>query len=464
MIFLPRATMLRRILSLSVSIFLAGGMLLGTTACQTVKKDPAPHYVMTQDDEALLEEISSAAFEYFIDYAHPETGLVADKISMADICSVAAQGFGFAVVPVAVERGWITHEEGEEKVLQALRTLHNSNGRRFGLYAHFLDMNTGHASMDAYEVGISTIDSALMIAGALVAGEYFGGEVRDIANEIYAEMNWSAFQNPNRGGQIHMLWEPEDKNNFEGPGRFTPPVWDWYSDETLLIVILGTSAPNEEYRLPQSAWSNWNRPVGNDGNREFVYTWPGTLFTYTFANLFLDFSTLGEDPNGINWWDNTRKAVLSNRDWCRAHAREWKTFGRDRWGITAAGGPAYTYVVPGHQPRGAEGNDPGNGVLAPYGVGMSVPWEPRDTIAALRHMRHLVVGDTPLWQDVEGGGYGLWDSFSMDQEWVGKDIFAIANGPMIMGIENYRSGLIWNLIVKNEHLRDGLTRSGFQVP
>lgn len=446
---------------------LAGSAILislGITSCKHVQQTDHPTYVATADDDALLEEISRAAFQYFPDHTHPVTGLVADKISASGICSVAAQGFGFAVLPVAVERGWMTFDDGYAQSVKALRTLQGSSGRRFGLFAHFLDMETGDASLDAYEVGVSTIDSALMIAGALVAGEYFGGEVKTLANEIYAEMDWTAFVNDRKGGQIHMLWEPLDGKTFTGEGRFTPPTWDWYSDETLLIVLLGVSSPTEEFRLPQTAWSNWNRPVGSDGRREFVYTYPGTLFTYTFANLFVDFSELGDDPNGINWWDNTRAAVLSNRDWCRANANRWKTYGRDRWGITAAGGPAYTYVVPGHQPRGAEGDDAGGGILAPYGVGMSVPWEPRDTISALRHMRHLVVGETPLWKGVEEGGYGLWDSFSIDQQWVGDDIFAIANGPMIMGIENYRTGLIWQLMVQNEAIRNGLGESGFQVP
>lgn len=448
-------------LLIATSVMAIGLAIIGCSG--HIRKDTLD-YTPTAEDDRLLEEVSRAAFGYFVDYAHPETGLIADKISASRICSVAAQGFGFAVMPAAVERGWIDRDAAEERVLLALQTLHKSSGRKFGLFAHFLEMDTGDASLDAYEVGVSTIDSALMIAGALVAGEYFGGEVRELANKIYAEMNWSAFVNKDKGSQIHMLWEPADGRTFTGPGRFTPPTWDWYSDETLLIVILGVSAPNEEYRLPLSAWSNWNRPVGSDGRREFVYTYPGTLFTYTFANLFVDFSELGPDPNGINWWDNTRAAVLSNRDWCRANATEWKTYGRDRWGITAAGGPAYTYVVPGHQPRGAEGNDPGNGIVAPYGVGMSVPWEPRDTIAALRHMKTLEPGGTPLWKSPEDGGYGFWDSFSLDLEWVGQDVFAIANGPMIMGIENYRSGLIWDLMVRNEYLREGLSRSGFTLP
>lgn len=439
-------------------------VLLHLGACSRVPVETGLDCTPTADDEALLEEISEAAFQYFVDYTHPETGLTADKISADNICSVAAQGFKFAVLPIAVERGWIEHGHAEAMALRALRTLEGSSGRKFGLFAHFLDMNTGDASLEAYEVGISTIDSALMIAGALAAGEYFGGEVRELANSIYAEMDWAAFQNPNRGNQIHMLWVPEDGRSFEGEGRFTPPTWDWYSDETLLIVILGVSAPNPEHRLPLEAWSNWNRPVGSDGRRDFVYTYPGTLFTYTFANLFLDFSRLGADPNGINWWENTRAAVLSNRDWSRANADRFATYGRDRWGITAAGGPAFTYFVPGHQPRGAEGSDAAGGILAPYGVGMSVPWEPRDTIAALHHMRHLETGGQPLWTAVEEGGYGFWDSFSIDLEWVGEDVFAIAHGPMMLGIENYRSGLVWDLMLRNEALRAGLERSGFDVP
>jgi hypothetical protein len=419
-------------------------------------------YRPTPEDNALLDEVTHAAFLFFTEEAHPVTGLIADKTSLREVCSVAVQGFGFAVLPVGVERGWITREDAEDLALRGLRTLRDTSGKRYGMFAHFLDMETGEPSRDGYESGASTIDSALMIAGALAAGEYFGGEVKQLANQIYAEMDWASYQHSGRDNQVHMLWEPRTPADFAGPGRFTPPRWDWYTDEGLLISLLGIGAPNPEFRLGPEAMTNWNRPMGRYKDGEpFVYTYPGTLFTYTFAQCFFDFRRVGPDTEGIDWFENTRRAAMANRDWCRDNAKEFATYGQDRWGITASGGPAHTYVVPGHQPRGAEGNSPAEGTLALYGAPMVMPWLPRDSMAALRHMRGLLVNGKSLWIDPADGGYGLVDAFNIDRKWVSGEYFGIANGPMIIGIENARTGLVWDLFHQNEHIAAALTRAGF---
>ncbi len=436
-------------------------LLVALSACGA-RSGAIATYSPTPEDDALLDEVTRAAFLYFTQEAHPATGLVPDKTSLPGVCSVAAQGFGFAVLPVGVERGWIARDAAEEQALRGLRTLRDTSAKRHGMFAHFLDMETGELSRDGYETGASTIDSALMIAGALVAGEYFGGEVKEIANQLYAEMDWASYQNPLFGNQVHMLWEPRTAGDFDGPGRLTPPRWDWYTDEALLISLLGIAAPNPEHRLGREAMYNWNRPTGSYGDGEpFVYSYPGTLFTYTFAQLYFDLRRVGPDAKGVDWFENTRRAAIANRDWCRDNAKKFTTYGRDRWGITACSGPAYTYVVPGHQPRGADGDSPAGGTLATYGAPMVMPWLPRDAVAAVRHMRDLVIDGTPVWKDPGAGGYGLADAFNIDQKWVSGEHFGIANGPMVLGIENARTGLIWDLFHQNEHITAGLSRAGF---
>jgi hypothetical protein len=417
-------------------------------------------YRFTADEDALLEEISRASFEFFRIHSHPVSGLVKDT-SISPVCSVASMGFGLAVLPIAAERGYLSKQESFAKALRALKTLNNSNARHLGMFCHFLDLAAGGPTDLGYEPIASSIDTALLIAGAVTAGEYFGGEVKALAQSLYAGVNWAAFVNP-ENGQVYMSWRADDPQQMHGNGHFEKQTWDWYSDETLLIVLLGLGAPNPEYRLAPEAMTNWHRPTGRYKNGpEYIYTYPGTLFTYMFAHCFYDFRATGPDGQGIDWFENTRRAVLANRDYCRDQSGVYPTYGQNRWGITAGSAPNRQYVVPGHAPRGAASDQGTHGTLHPYGAGMSVPFAPADSLAALREMRHLAVCGKPVWISVEDGGSGFRDGFNMQECWISDHEIGIAQGPMLIMIENARTGLIWRYIMSNPYIREGLRRAGF---
>lgn len=432
--------------------------LLFVCSCSILRPLPSLKK-FSQEDEALLEEVEHASFLYFWNEANPESGLVRDKTGV-DVCSVASQGFGLAALAVGTERGYVPYRDAEDRALRSLRILNLSNAKHEGMFCHFIDLETGNATTGGYESGSSTIDTALLIAGAVVAGEYFGGEVKELAEKLYAEVNWKAYLDP-ENKQVYMTWIPDEWGEMDSPGKFDPQTWDWYSDETLLIALLGIAAPNPEYRLEEEQLTNWVRKEGSLGDLEYVYSWPGTLFTYIFAHCYYDFSRMGIDPGGTDWHFNTDMAVRANRDWCRSQSDKFSTYGFNRWGITAGSGPGGSYVVPGHQPRGASGNDPAGGTLHPYGAGMSVPYVPEDAINALRHMRYLKVGDQPVWKDPSEGGYGFMDGFNIDEEWVSEEVIGIAQGPMLLMIENARTGMIHDLFMGNEWIEEGLKRSGF---
>ncbi|MFH1719397.1 MAG: glucoamylase family protein [Planctomycetota bacterium] len=412
-------------------------------------------------DEALLEEISRAAFLYFIREADTESGLVRDKTGV-EYSSVASVGFGLAALPVGAERGWIDRTEAEARALRSLRTLTRSSAHRQGVFCHFVDLHTGEATELGYESATSTIDTALLMAGVITAGQYFSGECEKLAEDLFARVNWRWYLNP-ENGQVYMAWQPEEPGRMNGPGHFKKPTWNWYTDETLLICLLGLASPNEQYRLPADCMDKWNRPKGRyrDGE-EFIYTWPGTFFTYTFAHCYYDFRRMGKDAQGVDWFENTRRAAAANRDWCRDNATRFKSYGPDRWGITACGGPNNRYIVPGHQPRGAKGDEPADGTLAPYGAAMALPFLREDAMAALRHMRYLEIVGRPIWRDPEQGGYGLPDSFNIDRNWVSDRVIGIAHGSMLLMIENARTGLAWKLFMSNDRIRTGIKRAGFR--
>ncbi len=411
-------------------------------------------------DEALLEEISQAAFLYFINEADPESGLVRDKTGV-EYSSAAAVGFGLAALPAGAERGWISRSDAEAQALRTLRTLSRSSAHREGVFCHYLDLHTGEPTSLGYESVTSTIDTALLMAGVITAGQYFQGECKKLADSLFARINWRWYLNP-ENGQVYMAWQPEDTAQMNGPGQFKKATWNWYTDETLLICLLALAAPNEQFRLTADCMTKWNRPKGRyrDGE-EFIYTWPGTLFTYMFAHCFYDFRRMGKDGRGIDWFENTCRAAAANRDFCRDNANQFKTYGRDRWGITACGGPGNHYVVPGHQPRGAKDNELADGTLAPYGAAMALPFLKEDAMAALRHMRYLEIDGRPIWRDPKQKGYGLPDAFNIDQNWISNRNFGIAHGPMLLMIENARTSLVWKLFMSNESIQAGIRNAGF---
>jgi hypothetical protein len=375
---------------------------------------------------------------------------------------VASVGFGLAAMPIAAERGWIDRSDAEARTLRALRTLARSSAHHHGVFCHYIDLHTGQPTRRGYEQVASTIDTALLMAGAITAGQYFSGQSKTLADDLFGRINWRRFLHTDTG-QVYMAWQPERFDRMSGPGQFKKATWNWYTDETLIVCLLGLSTPDDRYRLPGDCMMKWKQPRGRYGDGEqFIYTWPGTFFTYTFAHCFYDFRLTGRDAGGVDWFENTRRAAEANRDWCRDNATTFGTYGHDRWGITACGGPGNRYVVPGHQPRGARGDAPAGGTLAPYGAAMALPFLTEDAMAALRHMRTLRVDGRPIWRGPEQGGYGLPDAFNIDENWISDRTFGIAHGPMLVMIENARTGLIWRLFMSNEHIRSGIRRAGFR--
>lgn len=434
-------------------------LILACCAMALPAQTPAP---FPPADQKILDEIELGSFLFFWKEADPRSGLAPDKTGVRE-CSVAGVGFGLAALPVGIERGFITRQQGEARALTILRTLDASDARHAGVFAHFIDIETGKTTPGGYEHDASTIDTALLIAGALTAGEYFKGETERLANKIYGQVNWRAFVNAETN-LVRMAWKPKAWNDMEGEGEFSECSWDHYTDETLLIALLGISAPNTAFRLAPEAMTNWLRPVGRYKGEPFIYTFPGTLFTYTFAQCFIDFRRAGKDTLGTDWFQNTVEAVKANRDWCRDHASKFATYGQDRWGITAGSGPDNSYIVPGCLPCGNKLDNPEGGTLHPYGAAMALPFLPGEAMAALRQMRDFQVGGRAVWKDPAQGGYGFADGFNVDRNWIGDQVFAVAQGPMLLLVENARSGLVWDYFMAHPAIKAGLLRAGFKGP
>jgi hypothetical protein len=180
-----------------------------------------------------------------------------------------------------------------------------------------------------------------------------------------------------------------------------------------------------------------------------------------FAHCFYDFRKTGLDSCGIDWFNNTINAIKANRSWCIDHSSEYKSYGPNLWGVNAGSGPNDTYVVLGNTPKGTKDHQE-YGVLHPYGAAMALPFVQDDAMNALKEMRKLKIDQKSVWQSEEDGGYGFWDGFDIDKHWISNQVIGIAQGPMLLMVENARTGLIWKLMMKNENIQLGLSRAGFR--
>lgn len=455
-----------------------------------------PPFAFRDADEALLDAVQRGSFNFLWDDCDPVTGMVRDR-SSKDIISVGGVGFQLSAIPIGVERGWITREQGNERVVRILRALvNNPNNRKEGHYYHYLDFATADAAHHGYERVVSTIDSSLLLAGALTAGAYFGGEARTIADQMFDEVNWNFFvprdedvANPAERGHVTLGWKPADPDKPTGEGALLPFFWVDSGDEHKLVTFLGVCAPRPERRLDVKHYYSLRRALGSDaGGPPFVwFPWSGALFVGFFAHCWIDYAGLGPDNpaafgqtcrTSVDWWENSRRIVAMHRRKAIENPRNLPTLGEHAWGLTACDNAAGYMVpdlfptllpMPGCRPefdfsQVQPEDDFGDGTVAPYGAGCSIIFEPQASVAALRYYKSLTRADgSPmLWKDPAKGGHGFQDSFNLGTGWVAPDGVAIDHGPMILIIENARTGRVWEWFGDVPVVKAGKERLGLR--
>lgn len=414
----------------------------------------------TQQDEALLDEIQFGCFQYFWNEVGSPAMLAKDRKNQA-VCSIASVGFQLSALPIGVERGWVTREQAQTRAVTILRALYErSDNKKHGMYIHFPDHNTGGLSTIGFQMESSTVDTALLFAGAMTASSYFGGEVRAIADRMIADADWREYARGPEGFLV-MAWKLDDAARMDGPGQFTSAHWQWASDEERLIYFIACAAPTAGHAVDPKLYYKLKRPVERHKDMPpFVVSWPGTLFTYFFASCWVDYRALdadnpkdfGVDAPRVDWFENSRRAVLTHRARCIELSDRYKTLSADRWGLSACMARD-GYIVPEIQPNLSDKDILFEGTVTPYAAGSSIVFAPLECIAALRAMRELkdAAGKPLVWRDPKtSDGYGLVDSFNLDQNYVCDDYVGIDEGPMLLAIENARTGLIWRLFMRHD--------------
>lgn len=395
-------------------------------------------------NELLLKELRKS-YNFFLKEVNLNEkskgyGLIRDKNLYAkDIASIASVGYGIAALIIGIERKWISKKKAYNRINKTLDTFINNVDGENGFYYHFVNIENGKRE---WKCEISIIDTAIFICGALTAGEYFEGEIKQKADILYKRINWEWYRNP-KTNYFYMGYKPE--TGFWGQ-------WDMYAEQ-LMTYVLGVVSPT--YSVNKEMYDVIKKPKADyDEIKDIIYTYCGTLFTYQFSHAWIDFSDK-KDKSGIDWFENSIKATLANRKYCINNKKRFKTFGENSWGTTACIGPNGYSGGYGAMPALANLNKENDGTVTPCGAAGSIVFTPKQSIDALENYYNNF---PKLW-----GKYGFKDAYNLENgEWYSKEFIGIDKGISMVMIENYLSKLIWKYFMKNEYVQKGLNILGIK--
>lgn len=409
------------------------------------KIDSTPKYPVISDDD-LLTLIQQKTFRYFWDFGHPSSGMARERDNSGDIVTIGGSGFGLMAIPVAIERGFITRTEGIERISTMVNFLKNAD-RFHGAWAHWYNGATGHVvPFSTYDNGGDLVETSYM-AQALVTVRQYLNAAEPLESELISSINllldgieWSWYNRDN----LNMLswhWSPTygwAMNMF---------VRGW--NEALITYIM--AATSTTFPISAEVYHNgWARNGTIVNGRSFYgYTLPlgsdygGPLF-------FAQYSFLGLNPHNLSdqyasYWTQNVNHSLINRQYCIVNPKGYLLYSPDCWGLTASDD---NNGYGAHEPL----ND--NGTITPTAALSSMPYTPEESLKAARFF-YYTLGDR-LW-----GDYGFYDAFNPTAGWWGKSYLAIDQGPIIIMIENYRSGLCWNLFMSAPEVDSALSKLGF---
>ena len=430
------------------------------------------HGQLTESDVGLtfdpIDLLQLSTILYYLHETNPDNGLVRDKTDPTAPVSIAACGMALASIPVVVERGVLFRDFAAKFTRKGLRYLlecpqgpeADASGYK-GFFYHFLDIETGRR---VWQCELSTIDSAFLFAGALTVGTYFDRDTRDeveirsLADELYRRADWNWARNG--AATLTHGWRPES--------GFIPYHYQGY-DEGLLLYILGLGSPThplppESYRAYCSTYQ-WKKIY----DRELLYS--GPLFTHQLSHMWIDFRGIRDEfmrAHSSDYFENSRQATFVQQEYAIRNPMNFVGYGEHCWGFTAGDGPGWVKrAVNGVEReffdyigRGAPFG-PDDGTVAPWVVVASLPFAPEIVIPTVRQFGKMELGME--------GKYGFKPSFNQSFAvphsptgwWVTPYHFGIDQGPVVLMIENYRTGLLWNIMRRCPAVVAGLRRAGF---
>ena len=405
-------------------------------------------------DSALLDVVQQQTFRYFWDFAHPVSGLSRERSNGAygygnEVVTTGGTGFGIMSIIVATERKWIGRDTAVKLLLKMVQFLSKADAYH-GVFPHWLNGTTGKTiPFSRKDDGADLVETSYLMQGLLCARQYFSGDnntekdLRNRINGMWNDIEWDWFT---KGGQEVLYWHWSPNNGW----AMNFPVRGF--NECLIVYVLAASG--EKYPVTNGVyhrgWAQSN--FFKNGKQFYGYTLP-LGFDYGGPLFFSHYSFMGLNPTGLkdqyaDYWEQNKNHTLINRAYCIDNPKAFKGFGENCWGLTASD----TY-------NGYNAYSPTNdeGTISPTAALSAFPYTPEYSMQALKHF-YYDLGDK-IWSE-----YGFVDAFNESKNWYAKSHLAIDQGPIIVMIENYRSGLLWKLFMSCPEIKKGLKKLEFKYP
>ena len=405
-------------------------------------------------DSTLLDAVQLQTFRYFWDFAHPVSGMARERSNTSfgygdEVVTTGGTGFGIMATIVAVERKWISRDTAAKQLLKMVNFLLKADAYH-GVFPHWLNGATGKTiPFSRKDDGADLVETSYLFQGLLCARQYFTDnnqterELRNRIGWLWNDIEWNWFT---KGGQEVLYWHWSPNNGW----AMNFPVRGF--NECLIMYVLAASG--QQYPVSSAVYHRgWAESNFFKNGKSFYGIQLPLGFDYGGPLFFSHYSFLGLDPRGLkdryaDYWEQNRNHTLINREHCIRNPNGFKGYGVNAWGLTASD----TY-------NGYAAHSPteDNGTITPTAALSAFPYTPEYSMQALKHF-YFTKGNQ-LWSQ-----YGFVDAYNESQNWVAASHLAIDQGPIIVMIENYRTGLLWKLFMSCPEIQNGLTKLGFESP
>lgn len=412
----------------------------------TTGVDPTDKFPRISDED-LLTLVQKQTFNYFWDFGHPVSRMARERTTSGNTVTTGGTGFGVMAMIVAAERGFITKQEALDRIQTIVTFLDTKATRYHGAFSHWINGETGETiRFSTTDDGADLVETSLLFQGLLIARQYFDNntaaevKLRKDITRLWEGVDWTWFQ---KGGKNVLYWHWSPQYEWE----VNLKIQGW--NESLITYLLAAASPTHD--IPKEVYDEgWTRNGGmrNDDTYHGIPLPLGP--NYGGPMFFAHYSFLGLNPNGLkdqhtDYMEQNRNHALINYNYCVENPKGYSGYSEHCWGLTASDGD-----------QGYSAHSPTNdrGVIAPTAALASMPYTPEESIKAL-HFFYYKLGDK-LWAE-----YGFVDAFNLSENWFDDQHIAINQGPIIIMIENYRTGLIWNLFMDIPEIQAALTKLGF---
>jgi hypothetical protein len=418
-------------------------MLMETDTADGLKTGLAVSTAQVPPITDVIEYEMKGCFDFFWEQANtdpnsPGYGLIRDRFPGSEgIASIASVGFGLTAYAIGVEKGIIGYEAGFERASKTIDTL-LAMERVQGFFYHFVAMETGKR---AWNSEISNIDTSILLLGALTAGEYFGGEVKTKAKQLYDGVNWPWFLDKSCN-QFYMAYIGKKRCRFRGH-------WDFYAEQLMLYIL---AAGSDTFPIDASAYYSFVRHYASYGQgKPFIHSWFGSIFTYQYSHAWIDFRGY-TDQEGINWFDNSIEASLGQLNFATEMNQHYLTLGPAAWGVSACDGPRGYNGLYGAPPSGISNTQHRvDDTVPPSGAIGSILFLPLEAQQAM--LNYFAIEQLK-------GVYGFKDAYNLSKGWFARDVIGIDKGVTLLMLANHTNDLVYRNSMVNENILNGLARLG----